>query len=72
MLLCKLVALLVADGVPSLAKAHRAVDRAVAKERAPIAFDAQGRPPFTAGFRGNNNRAVSAHEQAAPETLRNA
>jgi hypothetical protein len=52
MLLCKIFALLVADSVPSLAKARRLVDRAGAKERAPIAFDAQGRPPFTAGFRG--------------------
>lgn len=40
MLLCKIVALLVADGVPILAEARRLVDRAVAKERAPIAFDA--------------------------------
>jgi len=43
----------------------------VIKERAPIARGARGRPPFTASSRGNNDRAVSAHEKAALETLTN-
>jgi len=54
---------------PDLTKVRRLDDEARIKERAPVAQGAQGKPPFTASSRGNNDRAVLAHEEAAPKTL---